>query len=172
MTSVGSGSTRLVVLRGDSGSGKTTTALALRPGLGERTALIHQDVIRRELLSGPKRERARDAAVLIDGLARQSLDLGYDVILDGIFNLRDYAGLFERLHRDHRGRSVWFQWDVGFDETVRRHDSRPLREAFGVESLREWHDGWQPLPFVDEHRVTADDSVDDVVERILSALGG
>lgn len=77
---VGSASTRLVILRGDAASGKTTTALALRPALGPRTALIHQDQFRRELLENPDRmQRAKDASVLIITAARQALDLGYDV---------------------------------------------------------------------------------------------
>ncbi len=93
MTAVGSVDTRLVVLRGDSGSGKTTTATALRPLLRGKTAVIHQDHFRRTLLAGgEKASRSADAAALIDTVARQSLDLGYDVILDGILNLRDYAG--------------------------------------------------------------------------------
>lgn len=160
-----------MVLRGDSGSGKTTTALALRPRLGERTALIHQDYFRRQLLTGGEKEvRALHAAELIAAVARRSLDLGYDVILDGILNLRDYTLLLEALFRDHAGRTVFFQFDVGLEETVRRHSTRPLRNAFGEEELRRWYDGWQPLPFVEEHRVTADVRTDELVERILTAL--
>lgn len=84
MADTGSDSTRLVILRGDAASGKTTTATALRPKLGERVALISQDHFRRELLHDPDRlRRSRDASVLIVGAARQALDLGYDVILDG-----------------------------------------------------------------------------------------
>ncbi|MDR2997988.1 MAG: hypothetical protein LBU78_07705, partial [Microbacterium sp.] len=66
MTPVGSASTRLVILRGDSASGKTTTALALRERLGLKVALIHQDQFRRELLRNEDRaQRSRDAGILI-----------------------------------------------------------------------------------------------------------
>lgn len=170
---VGTASTRLVVLRGDSASGKTTTALALRPLLGPRTALIHQDHFRRELLENPDRlQRASDASVLIIGAARQALDLGYDVILDGILNLRDYAGPLDALARDHRGRTRVYQFDVGLDETIRRHEQRPLRRRFGPEKLHEWYDGWQPLPETPETRVTADVTTEDLVSRILRDLEG
>ncbi|MFD5213673.1 AAA family ATPase [Microbacterium sp. NPDC058345] len=170
---VGTASTRLVILRGDSASGKTTTALALRPLLGPRTALIHQDHFRRELLENPDRfQRARDASLLIIGAARQSLDLGYDVILDGIFNLRDYAEPLDALARDHRGTTRVYQFDVGLDETIRRHERRPLRAAFGPDKLREWHDGWQPLPETPETRVSASVTTDALVSRILRDLRG
>lgn len=171
MTQVGMSSTRLIVLRGDSGSGKTTLAHALRPRLGARTALIHQDHFRRELLADRTGASvSADAAALIDATARGSLDLGYDVILDGVFNLRDYSELLGDLVRDHRGPSVVYQFDVGFDETVRRHHTRDLRDAFDAEEMRTWYDGWQPLPSIDERRIGAEASVDEAVGRILSDL--
>lgn len=171
MVSTGTRSTRLIILRGDAASGKTTTALALRPLLGERTALIHQDQFRRELLHGPDRlRRAADACVLILGVARQALDLGYDVILDGVFNLRDYAEPLRRLHDDHLGTTLIYQFDVGIDETIRRHSGRALAAAFGEDKLREWYDGWQPLSWYDEARVRGDVSTDDLVTTILKDL--
>ncbi|KAA0960712.1 kinase [Microbacterium sp. ANT_H45B] len=171
MAAIGSASTRLIVLRGDSGSGKTTTAAALRPHLGHKTAVIHQDYFRRELLaSGEKKARSADAAVLVDAAARQSLDLGYDVILDGIFNLRDYADRLERLWRDHRGVTRIYQFDVGFDETVRRHAARELRHTFTADKMREWYDGWQPLEFVEEGRIGPDETLAQITERIVTDI--
>ncbi|MEV8250895.1 AAA family ATPase [Microbacterium sp. NPDC076768] len=168
---VGSADTRLVVLRGDSGSGKTTTAKALRPLLGTKTAVIHQDYFRRELLAGAeKASRSADAAVLIEATARRSLDLGYDVILDGVFNLRDYRELLEQLWHDHVGATRIYQFDVGFDETVRRHRMRSLRHAFSADQMREWYDGWQPLEFVEEGRVGPEESLDHLVARIVADL--
>ena len=171
MTAVGSVDTRLVVLRGDSGSGKTTTATALRPLLRGKTAVIHQDHFRRTLLAGgEKASRSADAAALIDTVARQSLDLGYDVILDGILNLRDYAGRLEQLWRDHRGVTRIYQFDVGFDETVRRHETRELRDAFSPEQMRAWHDGWQPLEFVEEGRIGPAETLPEILARIVADL--
>ena len=171
MAGIGSASTRLIVLRGDSGSGKTTTAAALRPFLGHKTAVIHQDYFRRELLAGGEREsRSADAAVLLDAAARQSLDLGYDVILDGVFNLRDYARRLEQLWRDHRGVTRIYQFDVGFEETVRRHAVRDLRHAFTAEKMREWYDGWQPLEFVQEGRIGPHETLAQITERIVADI--
>ena len=41
---------KLIILRGNSGSGKTTIAKELQRKFGENTMLISQDVIRREML--------------------------------------------------------------------------------------------------------------------------
>jgi nitroimidazol reductase NimA-like FMN-containing flavoprotein (pyridoxamine 5'-phosphate oxidase superfamily)/predicted kinase len=168
MALVGSTCTRLVILRGDSASGKTTTAIALREKLGPRVALISQDYIRRELLHNvdPGR-RSQDASLLIVAAARLALDLGYDVVLDGIFNLRDYSEPFELLHREHRGITRIYQFDVGLDETLRRHADRPLSSVVSEEKIREWYDGWQPLPWYEERRVGADTTSVDLVASIL-----
>jgi len=164
----GAASTRLIVLRGPSASGKTTAALALRPLLGPKTALIHQDYFRRELLHGDdKLERSADAAAIIIATARQMLDRGYDVILDGIFNLRDYADPLEQLASDHIGTTRVYAFDVALDETIRRHATRPLSTEFGEDELRAWYDGWQPLPHLTETRVTAEVTTDELVATIL-----
>lgn len=171
MTAVGDESTRLVILRGDSASGKTTTALALRDVLGPKVALLHQDYFRREILTNNSRlARAGDASVLLVGAARTALDLGYDVILDGIFNLRDYSGPFEDLCGDHRGQTRIYQFDVGLDETLRRHAQRPLSDVVSPDKLRAWYDGWQPLPWHDEVRVGGEVAVDDLVSLIMQDL--
>lgn len=41
---------RLIILRGNSGSGKTTVAKALQKRFGRNTMLISQDVVRRDML--------------------------------------------------------------------------------------------------------------------------
>ena len=41
---------KLIILRGNSGSGKTTVARELQKKIGSNTLLISQDVIRREML--------------------------------------------------------------------------------------------------------------------------
>lgn len=170
MAAVGSPETRLIILRGDSGSGKTTTALALRERLTGATALVHQDAIRREMLAPSGRERSTDAAAIIDAIARTALDRGRTVVLDGIFNLRDYADPFERLWRDHLGRTLVYTFDVGLDETLRRHAGRPLSTVVSEADLRAWYDGWQPLTFVDEIRIPAEVGTDELVDRILADL--
>ncbi|WP_040162753.1 AAA family ATPase [Microbacterium gorillae] len=168
MACVGTESTRLVIIRGASASGKTTTALALRERLGSRVALLHQDHVRREVLrNDDRRERHEHASVLLVGAARQALDLGYDVILDGIFNLRDYSAAFERLQRDHRGFTRIYQFDLSLDETIRRHAGRPLSREFGPDKLRDWYDGWQPLPWHEETRVGSAVTTDELVTTIL-----
>ncbi|GAA3118678.1 putative ATPase [Kribbella aluminosa] len=86
----GSPSTRLVVLRGNSGSGKTTTARTLRERLGRGTAWVEQDHLRRILLrehdvpSGVEQTVIGPGSALDETVERILTDLGvHPVSLEG-----------------------------------------------------------------------------------------
>lgn len=170
MSSTGDSHTELVVLRGNSGSGKTTTALALRPLLGEHVAWIEQDYLRRTVLSEPDRGHLSANVHLVDSVVRLALDHGFSVITEGIFNPRDYADTFRRLASDHAGRTLFAAFDIPFEETLVRHSTRPMAAVFGENEMSEWYRGWDPLPFVDEYRIPQTSSLDETVEALLGKL--
>lgn len=65
----------LIILRGNSGYGKTTTALALQRTLGEATLLVSQDVVRRDML----KVHDRDGNLSIELIRRLLHTVGEDV---------------------------------------------------------------------------------------------
>lgn len=147
---VGSDQTRLIVLRGNSGSGKSTVAGALRDAYGLGVAWVSQDLIRRIIL----RERDQPGAAnigLIDQVARYSLDHGYHVILDGIFYADRYELMLAALSRDHRGISRFYYLDVSMDGALRRHDTRPEAAEFGPDVVRHWYRPGDLLSAIREH---------------------
>jgi predicted kinase len=83
----GSDRTRLVVLRGNSGSGKSSVARELRARLGRGVAWVEQDCLRRIVLREHDVQHGANIG-LIDQTVRYALDKGYDVILDGILSTR------------------------------------------------------------------------------------
>ncbi len=162
--------TRLVVLRGNSGSGKSTTARALRDRLGDGVAWIEQDYLRRIVLH----ERDRPHAVnvgLIDQTVRYALGHGYHVVLEGILFTERYSSMLKGLYDDHVGRSFFYYFDIAFDETVRRHATRPQASAFSVEDMRGWYHERDLLDFVTEEIVPATFTLDQTVERIIAQTG-
>jgi predicted kinase len=166
----GTTQTGLVVLRGNSGSGKSTTARALRRRLGRGTAWVEQDQLRRVLL----REHDRPNGVnigLIDQTVRYTLDHGFHVVLDGILYAAHYRDMLFGLYRDHAGRSSFCYFDIPFEETVRRHASRPQAAEFSVEAMRGWYHERDPLDFVTEQIVPATSSLEQTVDRILTSAG-
>jgi hypothetical protein len=58
-------------------------------------------------------------------------------------------------------------YDLSFEETVRRHSTKPVAAAFGEAEMRQWYHGLQPIADLDESVITADDSLDATVARIL-----
>jgi predicted kinase len=166
----GSPSTRLVVLRGNSGSGKTTTARTLRQRLGRGTAWVEQDHVRRILL----RERDVPGGVnigLIDLNTRYALDHGYDVVLEGILDAARYGDMLRRLTSDHRGTTLHYYFDIPFRETVVRHATRELRNEFGPDVMQDWYREHDVLDGVEQTVIGPDSTLDETVARILTALG-
>jgi predicted kinase len=89
-TPTGTSRTRLIIVRGNSGSGKSTVARAVRTGYGRGCALVEQDYLRRILLQ----ERDVDGGVapaLIAHTVRFALDHGYHVVLEGILARSRYG---------------------------------------------------------------------------------
>ena len=164
---VGSPSSRLIVIRGSSGSGKSSVAAAIRASRPDRTvAVVGQDVMRREVL-GTGDDLAGHATGLIDLTTRYALSRGFDVILEGVLNADWYSETLLRLVDDHRGTSRCYLYDLPFEETVRRHASKTVADSFGEAEMRKWWRGCQPVDGLDEALVTETETLDSTVRRVL-----
>lgn len=171
MGHTGDHQTRLIVLRGNSGSGKTSTAKALRAHLGRGTALVEQDYLRRIVLK--EHDIADGANIgLISQTTRYALDHGYDVILEGILSAARYGDMLNTLRHDHIGESSFYYFEISFAETLRRHATRPQASQFGVEEMRGWYREHDLLDFTDERLVHETSSLDETVNRILTQVYG
>ncbi|WP_067488234.1 AAA family ATPase [Nocardia ignorata] len=161
---------QLVVLRGNSGSGKSTVARLVQERVGKgRCAVVGQDVVRRIIL------REHDASgafnvTLIETIAMACLERDLTFVVESILHADRYAAMLKRL-RHHASRAHFYAWDLSFEETARRHQMRPQAAEFDLDSMRSWFHGWNPLPFVDETRFDATCSTSSAVGRICSDLG-
>lgn len=167
---VGTPDTRLVVLRGNSASGKSSVAAGLREGFGRGLALVGQDNLRRNVL----RERDRPGGVnigLIDAVARYALDAGYHVVVEGILYADHYGEMLARLRADHRGPTHAYYLDVAFEETLARHATKPIADDVGEAALRDWYRPLDLLPGGGEAVIGADSALADTVSRILRDTG-
>lgn len=168
MSKLGDATTRLVVLRGNSASGKSTTAQELRRWIGRGVAWIEQDYLRRILL----REHARAGLPnigLIDQTARYALGHGYHVVLEGGFYSPHYGAMLRQLIDDHAGLTGVYYFQVPFDETLRRHATKPLAKA-SPEQLREWYHPGDLLGVPGELVIDESSSLDETVGRIIGDL--
>ncbi|GAA5034910.1 AAA family ATPase [Actinopolymorpha pittospori] len=166
---VGSPQTRLVILRGNSASGKSTIAKRLRERLGRGVAWVEQDYLRRTVLREHDRPGLPNIG-LIDMTARYALDAGYHVIADGIFGAERYGEMLRRLTDDHAGVTKHYYFDIQLEETQRRHQTKQLITV-SPETLSEWYHPRDLLGFVDESIITADESEEQIVTRLVSEVG-
>ncbi len=167
---VGSESTRLIVLRWNSGSGKSSIAAEIRARYGRGIALVGQDNIRRVVL------RERDTACgvnigLIDVVARYALDHGHHVIMDGILYRAHYGAMLEALRRDHRGLSRFYYLDVPFEETMRRHAMRPQAGDFGRSEMTAWYRERDLLPGGIEQVISGETTLEAAVRYVMGDAG-
>lgn len=163
----------LLVIRGNSGSGKTTTAREVRRSYGQRgCALIEQDHLRRVILrehGGGAADRV--APGFITAMTRAALDGGYHVILEGILHTGQYGDPLRTLLGEHSGPTACFYLDVTFDETVRRHLRRQEPIPVAAETMREWYTAQDLLGVADEVVIPENLGFDDVVTTILHTSG-
>ena len=161
---------RLVVIRGNSGSGKTSLARQLKRAMGRGTANVGQDHFRRVVL----REHdvpGGDNIELIRRTALHCLDIGYHVILEGIFISDHYGQMLRDLVAAHDGESAVFYLDIPLEETLRRHDTRPMRDEVAPAKLREWYVPSDVLGIPDE--VVIDDGLteQETLQAMLDRIG-
>ncbi|GIF19721.1 putative kinase [Actinoplanes tereljensis] len=159
----------LVVLRGNSGSGKTTAAREVRRRFGRGCALIEQDYVRRIILREHNEAPDAVAPTLIATMAGESLRHGYHVVLEGILDAGTYRPALTELIAAHGGRT--FYLDVSFEETVRRHAGRAATVGFTERDMRAWY---RPLDLLDvpgEQVIPETSALEDTVATILHASG-
>ncbi|MER7278838.1 kinase [Dactylosporangium sp. NPDC000244] len=163
--------THLVIIRGNSGSGKSSIAREIRSRYGHRgIGLIEQDYLRRILL----RERDRPGGIapdLIETNARFVLDHGYHAIVEGILHTERYAAMLRRLITAHAGRTSVYYLDVSFAETLRRHATRPQAAEFTPEHMAGWYAEHDLLGVPGEQVIEETSPFDGTVEFILTTSG-
>lgn len=144
--------------------------MAVRAAYGRGLAVVGQDNVRREIL----RERDVPGGVnigLIDTIARYSLTQGYHVVLEGILNAGRYGPMLQALRRDHPSNSAFFYLDVSIEETLRRHQTRPLRAQVTSEQMREWYRHLDLLPGAYETVIPEDSPLEATALRVLRESG-
>jgi hypothetical protein len=102
---------RLIVIRGNSASGKSAIAAGIREKYGRGLAIVGQDNLRRVVLR--EHDKPGGANIdLIDLTARFALARGYHTIVEGIFNAEHYGQMLTALISDHAGSAFAYFLDV------------------------------------------------------------
>lgn len=160
---------KLIILRGNSGSGKTSTAKLLQQELGPHTMLVSQDVVRREMLR-VKDTAGNPAIQLIYQLCRYGQSIGYTVILEGILSTKKYGSMLQKLVADFDGNVQVYYFNIPFEETVRRHTTKPNAHEFGEAELRQWWKNQDRLGIKGEYDIDETLSQAEIVAKLRRNL--
>jgi len=166
------GSPTLVIVRGNSGSGKSTVAAAVRRRYGRGCALIEQDYLRRVVL----REHGSTTTptvtpAFITTMVRAALSEGYHVVLEGILDTVGYGLPLRELIAGHPGPSAVFWMDVTLDETLRRHAGRPGLDHISADTMASWYVPEDLLGVAGERRIAQESTVEQSVAAVLHGSG-
>ena len=160
---------KLVILRGNSGSGKSTVAKGLQRRIGRNTLMIPQDTVRREMLlahDGPNSA----ALPLLMHLLRYGHEYSKVTILEGILDAACYRPLFELALQLYGTEIYAYYYDLPFDETLKRHETKPNRAHFGEADMRRWWKEKDYIGIIPETTITPTQSLDGTIEMILSDI--
>lgn len=160
---------KLIILRGNSGSGKTTVAKELQKRFGTNTMLISQDVIRRNILKVNDGENTL-AIPLMKELLIYGSNHSNIVILEGIMYANWYKPLFELAVQIYGTKIYAYYFDIPFEETLKRHKTKPNCHSFGENEMRKW---WREKDFsnvLSETPITAEKDMKSIVADIYDTV--
>lgn len=160
---------KLIILRGNSGSGKTSVAKELQRQIGRNTLLLSQDKIRREMLWANDGYDTPALPLLI-ALLQYGHKNNEVTILEGILKSEWYKPLFEEAVRLFDKDIYAYYYDLPFAETLRRHETREKKSEFGEEEMRQWWNEKDYIDFIPEKIIDKEMSLEAVVHMILSDL--
>ena len=160
---------KLIILRGNSGSGKTTIAKELQNRFGSNTMLISQDVIRRDMLKVKDGENTQ-AIPLMKELLTYGSKHNDIVVLEGIMYADWYKSLFELAIELYGNKIYAYYFDLPFEETLKRHQTKQNCHEFGEEAMTRW---WREKDFSDvlnEVSITSEKDIENIVIDIYNTV--
>lgn len=159
----------IVIIRGNSGSSKTTVANKLCDELGAECMLLSQDIIRREILhtNDGKNSIAVD---LLKKLIMFGKEYNSIIILEGILNSVWYEPLFSFIQKSFDSIYTYY-YDIPFDETVKRFQTKS-NVSYTEQDMQRWWNENDLLGFDNEKIISKNMSADDVVKMILNDIEG
>lgn len=160
---------KLIILRGNSGSGKSTVAKSLQRYYGVHTLMISQDNVSRDMICALEGQD-QEAQPLMKNLLRFGHENCKVTIMDGIYKKEKYEELLY-LAKNLYGNEIYaYYFDLPFEETLRRHQTRWKVSEFGEQEMKRWWADRDFIGFISEKVITKELSKDEIVNIIKNDL--
>jgi len=161
---------KLIIIRGPSAAGKSSVSKELLAKSNRPTLLVSEDGVRKMFNDhdGAGHDAARELATQAVHLGLRN---GYDVIYEGILNIKTRKIQFDELLEAHPEENYFFFLDVGWEETVKRHHTRPEKAEFDPEVMRKWWDYASPTNHLSETIIPETASKKETIKIIGKVAG-
>ena len=160
---------KLIIIRGNSGSGKSTVAKALQRHFGLHTLMISQDNVSRDMILALEGED-QEALSLFIHLLYFWHENNKITIMDGIYRKEKYEVLLKLAKKLYGDNIYAYYFDLPFEETLRRHQTRWKKSEFGEEEMKRWWSERDFIGFISEKIITQELSKDEIVNLIISDI--
>jgi len=160
---------KIIIIRGNSGSGKSCVAKSIQEQIEPHPMLIQHDVFRRDIL----KEREGQCN-LNDKLILQAVKFGLkykkNIIIEGIMRIELYKKLFDRIIAIHPDENYFFYLDIPFKETLRRHATKKGVD-FGEKEMKLWYKKDDLSGYPNETIIHSSSSQQSTVSKIIKQSG-
>lgn len=137
-------------------------------GPGHAGDLSGRDPIRRDMLWA-KDTKDGPAVPLLINLVQYGRQHCEYVILEGILFPETYEELFRCIQAEYSAEDIHaYYYDIPFEETLRRHETKPNRADFGPEAMRDWWKEKDYIGYLPEKILTQTMTLEDAGARILA----
>ncbi|HUO55871.1 MAG TPA: zeta toxin family protein [Candidatus Paceibacterota bacterium] len=160
---------KLIVIRGNSGSGKGTVARKIREASDRNIAIVEQDYLRRFVLKEKEKGGANNIDLIFQTVTF-ALSREYDVILEGILNFSRYGEILKNLEQSCPDNHFYYL-DVSLEESLRRHATKPNAHEFGEKEMTEWYKPLDLTGFASEVVIPETSAILETVQLIREQTG-
>lgn len=161
---------RLIVLRGNSGSGKTTIADKVKNELFYDVMVIGWDTLRINVFNRfDYINRDKYIFDTLKSLCEYGRKNNFTVIVEGIYPSEQYLTILTDISNKFSN-SYFYYFNVSFEESVRRHKTRIKQSEFGIEELKKWHNPNDMLNIRNEKLIDDIAEEDEIVKMILDDI--
>lgn len=155
----------LIIIRGNSGSGKTYLAKKVQNYYGtKRSLLIQQDIIRRDILHSD--DHVGNISI---ELMTKMIEFGkqnYEItILEGILRKDVYSKMLNETISKFEERSLVFYLDLSFEQTVKNNNKKKV--SFSTEQLKNW---WREKDYLNDSDIVMNDSNEQLILKRVAEL--
>lgn len=157
---------KLIIIRGNSGSGKSTVAKALQKHFGLFTMMLSQDNISRDMVFALE-GHDEDAKPLMMNLLEFANKNCKIAIMDGIYKKSKYLDLLQLAKKLYKNEIYAYYFDLPFEETLKRHQTRWKKSVFGEEEMKRWWSDRDFIGFIPEKIITKELTEQEIVDMII-----